>query len=78
MTHVLNDVRQNLGDPHVVVFAHTHRPSVVKDEKGRLFVNPGETSGWSFRKPSIAIVDTEALDATIVPLPVMPPIEDVD
>ena len=76
LTHMLNDVRDDLGDPNVIVFAHTHRPSVVKDEKGRLFVNPGETSGWSFRKPSIAIVETETLEATIIHLPEMPPIQD--
>ena len=72
LTHVLNDVRGNLGDANVVIFAHTHRPSVATDANGRLFLNPGETSGWAFRKPSIAILETDPLNARIIHLPEMP------
>lgn len=75
MTHILNDVRNSLGEAQIVVFAHTHRPSVVKDATGRLFINPGETGGWSFRKPTIAMVDTDEMEAQIVTLPELPPFE---
>ena len=37
---------------------HTHKPSIRTDERGVLFVNPGETSGWTYRKPTIAILET--------------------
>ena len=73
MTHILNDVRDCLGDAQIIVFAHTHRPSVVKDSKGRLFINPGETGGWSFRKPTVALVDTVDFEAQIVTLREPPP-----
>ena len=72
VTHTLNDLRGMIDKANVVVFAHTHRPSITRDERGRMFVNPGETSGWTFRKPSIAIVETCPLDAEIVSLPDMP------
>jgi len=62
----------------VVIMAHTHRPSVVRDQSGRLFVNPGETSGWTFRKPSVAILETKPLDAEIIALATMPAIEVTD
>ena len=75
VTHILNDVRNGMGEADVVIFAHSHRPSVVKDDNGRLFVNPGETSGWTSRKPTIAVVETNPLDATIIALPEMPPID---
>ncbi len=71
LTHVLNDVRDCLGDANVVVFAHTHRPSIARDKAGRLFVNPGETSGWTSRKPTVAVVETNDLSAEIIPLPEM-------
>lgn len=71
MAHQLEDVRSCLGDEDVVVFAHTHRPSVAKDRNGRLFVNPGEVGGWMFRKPTVAILDTQTREAEIVQLPEM-------
>lgn len=72
MTHILNDVRDCLGEAQIVVFAHTHRPSVVKDSQGRMFINPGETGGWSSRKPTVALVDTTDFEAQIVTLPELP------
>ena len=74
VTHVLNDVRDDLGECDVVVFAHTHRPSVATDSHGRLFINPGETSGWTFRTPSVCLLETETREATIIRLPEMPPV----
>jgi predicted phosphodiesterase len=38
-----------------------------------LFVNPGETSGWTYRKPTIGVLETEPLSARIIPLPEMAP-----
>lgn len=73
MTHQLDDVRDCIDGADVVLFAHTHRPSVVRDRQGRLFVNPGETGGWMFRKPTVAILDTQTREAEILPLPEMSP-----
>ena len=73
LTHVLNDVRDHVGDCDVVVFAHTHRPSIAHDRSGRLFLNPGETSGWTYRKPTVAVVETTDRSAEIIPLPPLPP-----
>jgi putative phosphoesterase len=72
MAHQLNDLRDCLGEADIIVFAHTHRPSVVKDRHERLFVNPGEVGGWMFRRPSVAIVETASKEARIVNLPTMP------
>jgi putative phosphoesterase len=55
-------------DFHIAVYAHSHRPKVHYDERGRLYVNPGETGGWKFREPTVAIVDTRERSARIVPL----------
>jgi uncharacterized protein len=73
VTHQLERLRGQVEGTDVIIFAHTHRPSVRRDETGRLFINPGETSGWTYRKPSIAILETGPLEATIVPLPELPP-----
>ncbi|MDZ4683717.1 MAG: metallophosphoesterase [Planctomycetaceae bacterium] len=68
MTHMLRQLVGAEGDFDVCVFAHTHRAEISRDEWGRLYVNPGETSGWSFRKPSVAILETSPLSAEIVRL----------
>ena len=73
LTHELDKVRGLVDDAQLIVFAHSHRPSVAFDKQGRLFLNPGETSGWNFRKPTVAIVETDPLNAEIVSLPEMPP-----
>src|SRR5690606_17630664 len=46
------------GDFDAAIYAHTHRPSVHRDARGRLYVNPGETSGWTFGRPTIALLAT--------------------
>ena len=73
LAHQLNELRDCLGEADVVVFAHTHRPSIVTDRHGRLFINPGEVGGWMFRKPTVVILDSETRDAEVVNLPEMSP-----
>jgi predicted phosphodiesterase len=54
------------GEFDIAIYAHSHKPSITHDEQGRLFINPGETSGWSHGKPSVALLDTATLEAQIV------------
>ncbi len=44
----------------VAICGHTHKPRFSKDHLGRLFLNPGEVSGWTFRKPSVALFETQS------------------
>ena len=69
LTHQLESSRGNLEGVRVVIWAHSHKPSLARDREGRLLLNPGETSGWVFRKPTLAWFDTSTLEAEIVPLP---------
>jgi putative phosphoesterase len=73
VTHQFQLLNNDFAGCDLVVFAHTHRPYVKQLENGPLLVNPGETSGWTYRQPSIAIVETSPLSAEIVRLPDMPP-----
>ena len=73
VAHMLRELRGLADDCDVVVYAHTHKPHVAVDGKGRLLVNPGETSGWTFRQPSVALIETAPLSARIVRLPDLPP-----
>ena len=74
VTHILDQLRGQLDGAHAVISAHSHRPSIARDAAGRLFLNPGETSGWTSRQPTIAILETEPLDAEIIRLPELPPL----
>lgn len=74
VTHQFELLRGDYDGADVVVYAHTHKPAVERDAGGRLFVNPGETSGWTYRKPTIAVLETKPLAAEIVPLAEMPPL----
>jgi putative phosphoesterase len=75
VTHLPEQARGVADGMDVVISGHTHKPAIRQDERGVLFVNPGETSGWTYRKPTIAILETRPLSAQIVALPEMPRIE---
>ena len=71
MAHQLSEIRDWIDGADVVVFAHSHRSSIAKDRHGRMLINPGEVSGWTFRKPSVAVFDTATKSAEILDLPQM-------
>jgi len=68
VTHMDRSLKGVEGEFDVAIFAHTHKPSVTRDEYGRLFINPGETSGWSYGKPTVALLETLTFEVWIVPL----------
>ena len=72
VTHSLETLRGLTEECDVVISAHSHRSGISRDESGRLFINPGETSGWTYRKPGISLLNTDPLEARLIPLPEMP------
>ena len=68
VTHQRELVLGQLEGSDVVVFGHTHRAVIRSDSNERLFINPGETGGWTYRKPSVALLDTATLHADIFSL----------
>ena len=72
---LVHDVAQagpkDLAWADVFVSGHSHQPSVekVKDEAGEhLRINPGESGGWLSGRSTIALLDTETLEARILEL----------
>ncbi len=76
LTHHYDLVKNVVDGADVVIYSHTHRPSIQRDSHGILYINPGETCGWTYRKPSIALLETSTMEADIVDLPAMasPPV----
>jgi len=66
--HMQRQLRGQIDDWDVAVFGHTHKPRIRQDDAGRLLINPGETSGWTFRQPTIALLETQTRIAQIVSL----------
>lgn len=66
IAHMDRQLRDLDGEFDAAIYAHTHKPSITHDEQGRLFINPGETSGWSHGRPSVALLDTANMTARIV------------
>ena len=66
VTHQKELLKGDVAGCDVIVFAHTHRAAISRDSEGRLLINPGETSGWSFGRPSLALLETEPLDARLI------------
>jgi putative phosphoesterase len=66
--HMQRQLRGQADDWDVAVFGHTHKPRVRQDELGRLLINPGETSGWTFGQPTIALLDTVTGKTEIISL----------
>lgn len=68
ITHMKRQLR-GLTEPYdVAVFGHTHKPRIEHDDDGRLLINPGETSGWTFGRPTIVFYDTVTKRAELVDL----------
>jgi len=53
---------------HILVAGHTHQ-AFVKKEGEKLFINPGECGGWLKGRSSVAILDTQKMQAEIIDLP---------
>lgn len=68
ITHQWELLKGDIDGADVVVFGHTHRASIRRDAAGRLLINPGETGGWTYGKPSVAILETNPLAAELIPL----------
>jgi putative phosphoesterase len=56
--HMERQLRGLPDDWDVAVFGHTHKPNARRDDLGHLLINPGEASGWTFGKPTIALFET--------------------
>ena len=68
LTHALAWTKGCTGEFDVLVYAHTHKPHIQRDELGLLYLNPGEASGWSFGTPTVGVLETETMDVRIVSL----------
>ena len=70
-TRVTQDL---LAGADVIVYAHTHRPRIHRDRLGRLWINPGETSGWTYGDPTVVLLDTATGATDLVHLARLPPV----
>lgn len=68
IAHMERQFRGLDGEFDVAVYAHTHKPSLSRDDCGRLFINPGELSGWTFQRPTVVLLDTTTMMPHIVEL----------
>jgi uncharacterized protein len=66
--HMRRQLRGQADDWDIAVFGHTHKPRIMRDELGRLLINPGETSGWTFGNPTIVVLETATREAEVVSL----------
>jgi putative phosphoesterase len=68
LVHMLSQAR-DLAEPYdVLVYGHTHKPIIRRDDSGRLMINPGETSGWTFGRPTIVMLDTQNMEVELIEL----------
>ena len=69
IVHMLSQARAIGGESFdVLVYGHTHKPAIRRDRTGRLLVNPGEVSGWTFGRPTIAVLETDTKRVELVDL----------
>lgn len=55
------------GIYEIIISGHTHRPGIRKSGDV-LLINPGEACGERYGEPTVAIFDTDTLEADIIPL----------
>lgn len=63
------DAHARSGLCDVVIYGHTHIP-VIKHEGATLVINPGKTARLHKGKSTVAILDTQTMEAEIIELPV--------
>ena len=76
LCHMERQLRGLPDDWDIAIFGHTHKPRVRRDEAGRLWINPGEVSGWTFDHPTVAILETATREVSVISLrsgEVLPP-----
>ncbi len=67
LAHMKQQLR-GIDEFDVGVFGHSHKPHVIRDAHGRLLINPGERGGWSFRRPTIVVLETSPMNAIVLEL----------
>jgi putative phosphoesterase len=68
LAHMERQLRGCEDGADVLIYGHTHRPRILRDQAGRLHINPGETSGWTFGRPTVATFDTRTGSAQLIDL----------
>ena len=68
IAHMTRQIAPEHADFDVAVTGHTHKARVKCDAHNRLWINPGETSGWSFGRPTVALFETRTRQVEIVEL----------
>ncbi|NVM27654.1 MAG: metallophosphoesterase [Candidatus Helarchaeota archaeon] len=63
----IQDSLVNSNKFDVIIFGHTHNPSIKKINK-TLVVNPGEACGYLTGKATIGIIDLDKMEAEIITL----------
>lgn len=75
---VIVHMERQLNDFHdefdIAIYGHTHRHNLKRDEQGRLFINPGESSGWTFNDPKVAILETTTEEVEFVSIDMSVPL----
>ena len=66
VTHIPGMLDGMRDGADIILYGHTHRACIAKSNSGQLVVNPGEVGGWFYRKPSVAIIETETREARLV------------
>ena len=68
IAHMERQLRNLDGEFDVAVYAHSHKSMITKDSKERLWINPGETSGWTFDDPTVVLLETTSMQTTLIRL----------
>lgn len=66
------------GEFDIAIFGHTHKPEIRYDDAGKLWINPGETSGWTYGRPTVALLDTNDKTAEIIDIDMSEPLPSWD
>mgnify|MGYP001458124732 CR=1 FL=1 len=65
VTHMLRQIGNDDFPYDAIIYAHTHKARVHRDELGRLLVNPGELGGWVTGRATVGYYDTETGAASL-------------
>ncbi len=64
--HFVEEIAKS-GSYQLILFGHTHQPRIEK-MGNTLIVNPGECCGWVTGRATVALVDTDSMEAELLEL----------
>ncbi|MCM8763106.1 MAG: metallophosphoesterase [Candidatus Omnitrophica bacterium] len=65
LVHDIKQIEIQKENSAIIIFGHTHKPE-VKKENSKLLINPGESCGWLSQRSTVAVLNLTDLAHSLI------------